>query len=156
MIQSALSPERIFLDLKPEAKGELLREMTRRLAASGQITNPEVVASALIRREAMITTAVKQGFAFPHAFIEHLSELILTVGVVREGTDYQSLDGTPVEFIFLLLGPPQRQDVHLRMLARLSHITSVPGISDALREASTPEAIAEVLVHADKQFSAHA
>lgn len=156
MIQSVLSPQRVYLDLKPQPKGELLREMTSRLAHSGQIAQPDVVSAALIRREAMITTAVKQGFAFPHAFIEHLSDMILTVGVIDEGTDYQSLDGAPVEFVFLLLGPPQRQDVHLRMLARLSHITSVPGIIEALREAKTPESFIEVLTQADRQIASRA
>lgn len=149
-----LSPSRVFVDLAAQPKGGLLREMTRRLAAEGSIADAEAVAKLLIKREEMITTAVKPGCAFPHAFSPEVKSLILAIGAIAGGTDYQSLDGSPVEFIFLVLGPPSHQDVHLRLLARLSRMTSEPGMIEAMREAKSPEELAQVITDADRQAAA--
>lgn len=151
MIHDILSHRRVFLDLAPAPKAELLAEMARRLAELGDLGEPGEVARLLVKREELITTAVKRGFAFPHAFAPQVRELILAIGGARGGTDYQSLDGEPVEFILLLLGPPSHQDVHLRTLARLSRITAEPGMLEAMREAATPEAMVELMAEADRQ-----
>ena len=145
-----LSSRRIILDLQPGPKVEVLRELTARLAELGEIDDGPAVADALIEREEMITTGVKEGFAFPHAFTPHVDSLKLTIGVVRGGTDYQSLDARPVEFILLLLGPPSRQDLHLQVLARLSRIATESGMLEALREAETAEAILERFEESDR------
>ncbi len=155
MLDEILSPRRVFLDLQSAPKGDLLREMTRRLADLGEIDDAGAVADALIKREEMMTTGVKRGFAFPHAFTPHARALALTLGVIRAGTDYQSLDGFPVEFIFLLLGPPTGQDVHLRLLARISRTASEPGMLEALREAQDAESVINILSEADR-FAANA
>ncbi|MBI1784562.1 PTS sugar transporter subunit IIA [Candidatus Sumerlaeota bacterium] len=154
LLADIISPRRIFTDLKAAPKTELLREMTRRLYALGEVDDPEELARILIKREELITTAVKPGFAFPHAFSPQLKELSLTIGVIRGGTDYQSLDGSPVEFVFLLLGPPQRQDIHLRVLARLSRITAEEGMLDALREAADEKAIMYLMMGEDRRMIA--
>lgn len=145
MLSQILSPQRVFLDLSPQPKEELLRALADRLAALGEIADPAALTERLIARERMITTAVKRGFAFPHAFSPQTKHLILTVARVPNGTDYESLDGEPVELIFLLLGPETRQDVHLRVLARLSSIARQPGTLEALRGAGTAEEVVDFL-----------
>ncbi len=152
MLDDLVSTARIMMDLRPMEKSALLREMTQRLADAGEVENPEALAEILIRREAMVSTGVKTGFAFPHAFSPALKDLRLAIGVVREGTDYQSHDGQPVEFIFLVVGPPQGKDTHLRVLARLSRITSEEGMLQALREAPDANAVAALLCEADRRM----
>lgn len=154
MLREILSADRILLDLEPAPKGELLGEMTRRLAEAGAIADAAAVLDLLVKREAMVTTGVKRGFAFPHAFTKHAAELTLTVGVIRKGTDYESLDGEPVEFVFLLLGPPSRQDLHLRVLARLSRVATEAGMLEALRAATAAGEIANLLNESDRLIAA--
>ncbi len=50
------------------------------------------------------------------------------IGISRAGIDFQSLDEEPVSFVFLLLGPPGQQGLHMRLLARLSRILSLDGL----------------------------
>lgn len=150
MIDDILSPRRVFLDLKPEPKPALLRTITRALQAAGEVADAETLAQMLIRREEMITTGVKRGFAFPHAFTREVEDLGLTIGVVRGGTDYQSLDGEPVEVILMLLGPPDHQAHHLRVLARLSRIARKEGMLEALRDSVSPESMIELLSESDR------
>lgn len=153
MLNKILSSAHIFLDLKPEPKTELLRTMTRRLAEAGVIKDAEAMAKRLIDRENLITTGVKEGFAFPHVFSPQVKELSLSVWRVPGGTDYESLDGKPVEFIFLLAGPTAHQEIHLKVLARLSRIARTPGTLDALRATSTPEEIVDFLDQSERHFA---
>lgn len=153
MLNKILSSAHIFLDLKPEPKEDLLRTMTRRLADVGVINDAEAMAQRLIDRERLITTGVKEGFAFPHVFSPQVNELTLSVWRVDGGTDYESLDGKPVEFIFLLAGPTAHQEIHLKVLARLSRIARTPGTLDALRGTKTPDEILEFLEQSERHFA---
>ena len=150
MLTDILSPERVFMDLRPVPKEQLLGEMVQRLEDLGHLADTPAVTALLAERERMISTGVKHGFAFPHAFSRQVPTLNLTIGVIEGGTDYESLDGEPVEFILLLLGPPDHQDDHLRVLARLSSIASRPGMIEALREPKTPEALYDLFTESDR------
>lgn len=153
MLKEIISPQRIFFDLDPEPKADLLETLAQRLADLGEVQEPDLLAQNLIRRESMITTGVKEGFAFPHVFSPQVSNLSLTVARIQEGTDFESLDGKPVEFIFLLIGPESRQDVHLRLLARLSRVARAPGMLESFRQASSAQEIMELLTNSDYQLA---
>jgi mannitol/fructose-specific phosphotransferase system IIA component (Ntr-type) len=144
------------MDLKPAPKNVLLSQIADRLGALGEIEDPDRLARRLIERERMMTTGVKEGFAFPHAFTPQIDTLKLTVVLIREGTDYESLDGKPVEIIFLLLGPLSHQDRHLRVLARLSRIATGSGFLDTLRQATSADEVVTLLTESDKFIAAGA
>lgn len=153
MLKDLLSPRRVFEDLRPAPKAELLAEMARRLHALGELgDDPATIAEMLARREEIVSTGVREGIAFPHAFTPGLGELRLTIGVVREGTDWRSLDAKPVEFVLLILGPPSPR--HLRVLARLSRIVSAEGMLERMRQAPDAGALIELLLEADAAVAA--
>src|SRR5690242_19358080 len=105
-IDDILEPSRVLMGLSGRNKLDVLRAMTDRLAESGFVNDSGEIHRLLKEREALMTTGVKHGFAFPHAFSPQFDRSFLTLGVVPGGVDYESLDHHPVEFIFLLLGPP--------------------------------------------------
>lgn len=152
MLKKLINPDRILVGVQPAPKADLLRMLAGKLKDWHEIEDADRLTGLLVKREQMISTGVKTGFAFPHAFSPQVEKLSLTVAAIPEGTDYESLDGKPVEFVFLLIGPEQRQDVHLRVLARLSHLTAVPGILDELRKADSPSKLAEVILATDHDF----
>ncbi len=154
MLDAIISPRRVFLGLEARPKPELLADLVGRLAELGEVRDPDRLTRLLVKREELITTGVKNGFAFPHAFSPQIDTLILTIGVIPGGTDYQSLDGNPTEFILLLLGPPSHQDVHLRVLARLSRIATGQGTLEELRSSVLPEAVAALFTESDKRLAA--
>lgn len=149
-ISDILARECLFADLQPGDKSTVLRTMTDRLAALGRISDSAAIHRLLMDREELMTTGVRTGFCFPHAFSLQVEESFLTLGVVREGMDFQSLDGQPVQFIFLLLGPPDNQAVHLRILARVSRLTGHPDMRRLMLEAGSPDALLQ-LIHDSEQ-----
>jgi mannitol/fructose-specific phosphotransferase system IIA component (Ntr-type) len=140
------------MDLPAAGKSETLKAMTDRLEAIGRLADSAQMHRLLMDREELMTTGVRRGFAFPHAFDPRVQESFLTLGVVPEGLDYASLDGHPVQFIFLLLGPPGNQSVHLRILARVSRLTSQPDVFHLLSEATDPQALVEVVSDVEQQL----
>lgn len=65
----------------------------------------EKILRSLFLREQMGTTAIGQGIALPHCFSPEVLEPILAFGVSPRGVPFQSLDGKPVHFIFVLILP---------------------------------------------------
>ena len=154
-IGEILESQHLMLDLSGASKAEVLRRMTECLAAVGSIADCDEIYRRLMERESLMTTGVKRGFAFPHAFSEQIAESFVALGRVRGGVDYESLDGNPVEFIFLLLGPPSHQSVHLRILARISRLMGQPDILEKLHGAETPADVMELLGETERNMTLH-
>lgn len=155
-IEEILESSRVLMGLSGRSKADALREMTDRLASQGALDDSAEIHRLLMEREALMTTGVKRGFAFPHAFSPQFDKSFLTLGVVAPGgVDYESLDHQPVEFIFLLLGPPNHQTVHLRILARVSRLMGQPNMLETLRQAATAEEVIEVLDETERRLTAY-
>jgi mannitol/fructose-specific phosphotransferase system IIA component (Ntr-type) len=154
-IEDILEPSRVLMGLSGRNKAEVLRAMTDRLAEAGFVSDSAEIHRLLMEREALMTTGVKRGFAFPHAFSSQFDKSFLTLGVVPGGVDYESLDHNPVEFIFLLLGPPDHQTVHLRILARVSRLMGQPDMLAMLRAAGSVEDVIEVLDDTERRLTAY-
>lgn len=150
MLEDHLTPSRVFRDLPAAPPGEFIRTLTGKLAEAGELTDPDFAARLIGEREAITSTAVKPGFAYPHAFMAGFPKLMLTVAHAPGGTEWRSLDGQPTEFFFLVLGPSSSR--HLRLLARISHITREPGMLDALREAGSADELMKILLEADRRI----
>jgi PTS system fructose-specific IIC component len=154
LIEEMLQPSRILMDLPNQGKSEALRAMADRLESQSIIQDAAEVHHLLMDREGLMTTGVKRGFAFPHAFSKQFESSFLTLGCVPGGVAYDSLDGHPVEFIFMLLGPPTHQTIHLRTLARISRLTAQPEMLDLLRSATTSENVLELLIDSERRLKA--
>ena len=154
-IEDILEPSRVLMHLSGENKSEVLRGMADRLTAAGFVKDGGEIHHLLMDREALMTTGVKRGFAFPHAFSPQFEKSFLTLGMIAGGVDYDSLDHNPVEFIFLLLGPPDHQTVHLRILARVSRLMGQPDMLDLLRAARSVEEVIEVLGDTERRLTAY-
>lgn len=154
-IEDILQPSRILLDLAAARKAEGLRLLVDRLAALKKVRDAAQVHRLLLEREKLMTTGVKRGFAFPHAFSDQFGESFLTIGVFPAGLEFEALDRQPVQFVFLLLGPPHHQTVHLRILARVSRLTGQPEMYEALREARSAADIMDLMSETERRLTAY-
>lgn len=78
------------------------------------------ITQAILRREELGSTGIGRGYAFPHTKHEAVDKVVGIMGHVPAGIDFNSLDGKPVNRIFLLVSPHDCPDQHLRALERLS------------------------------------
>ena len=63
----------------------------------------------LIKREEESTTAVGEGIAIPHYKGSAVTKPGLAAMVIKNGTDFDSIDGEPVKLIFAIAAPDTKR-----------------------------------------------
>ena len=145
----------IRADLKAEDKTSVVEELVGALAEAGAVKAEEQagIVSAVMKREELGSTGIGRGVAVPHTKHASVSRLIGTVGISRDGVDFQSLDGEKVQILFLLVSPPDRPGDHLRALENISRQLRDDTFCRFLKQAKTVEEIKQLLDEADSNQS---
>ena len=146
-----LRPELVVLDLQARSGAEAVRMLVHRMAEHGAVADPAGVAQALLAREAVHTTAMGNGVAIPHATVAGLDRPVLMVAVARGGVPFGPAGTEPVRLFFVLLSPPDRTGLHIKLLARIARLVRHPGLVDRLERAATPDAMLRELERIDAQ-----
>lgn len=119
-ITDLLARECIELNGKPAAKNDTIISMAELMARSGKVSDIDAYAKGLLKREEESTTAVGEGIAIPHYKGSAVNAPGLAAMVVKDGTDFDSIDGEPVKLIFAIAAPNSKENVHLDVLSKLS------------------------------------
>jgi PTS system nitrogen regulatory IIA component len=119
-IADLIAPDRIALDLRVRHKGQLLRELARRVAPFADGIPVEMIEAALQSRETLGSTGLGRGFALPHARLEGLSRLVGLFARLARPIEYDSIDGKAVDLVFLLLMPAGADNNSVAALAAVS------------------------------------
>src|SRR5215204_6715696 len=144
MITDLVAPEAILPALKVNSKKQALQELAARAASlTGQ--NERSVFEVLLQREKLGTTAVGYGVAIPHGKLPKLEKLFGLFARLERPIDFESMDGQPVDLVFLLLAPEGAGADHLKALASVARLLRDPEIAHKLRESSDSEALYAVL-----------
>ena len=144
--------EAIVPELTATTKEGVIREMVESLRAAGNFKSgdPEEVVKAILKRELLGSTGIGRGVAIPHTKHPTVDRLVGTVALSKSGVGFESLDGEPVHVFVMLVSPQDRPGDHLRALENVSRTLRDDGFVRALRQATTKEAIWELLQDADQ------
>ncbi len=71
--------------------------------------------------------------------------------VIKDGVDFDSLDGEPVKLLFLIAAPNTKDNVHLDVLSKLSVLMMDEEFSDALCNAGSVDEFLEIIDKADDE-----
>ena len=128
-----------------------IREMVQSLVEAGKVDAKEFesIVKAILKREELGSTGIGRGVAVPHTKHPSVDRLIGTVAVSAAGVDFASLDGETVTLFFLLISPPDRPGDHLRALENISRQLRDDTFCRFLKQAKTPDDIAQLLDEAD-------
>ena len=140
-IVDLLKKESIDLNGTVSDKKETIEKMVSLMAAGGNITDVERYKEGVFLREEEGTTGIGEGIAIPHAKTDAVAKPGLAAMVVKDGVDYDSLDGEPVHLIFLIAAPNTEDNVHLEVLSRLSMLLMDDGFRANLQSAGSVEEI---------------
>ena len=146
-----VSTEAIQSEMASVDKESAIRELVGNLVTAGQINadDAEGIVTAIMKREDLGSTGIGRGIAVPHTKHHCVDKLVGTVGVSREGVEFQSLDGEPVQLFFLLVSPPDRPGDHLRALENISRQLRDDMFCKFLKQSKTREDIQTLLEEAD-------
>jgi len=115
------------------------------IAARNYGLDADVVLDALLEREAAGSTGVGQGVAVPHARLPGLDRVRGVFLRLEQPAGFESVDDQPVDLVFALFAPDDRNTEHLRALARVSRLLRQGDLRQQLRQARTAEAMHALL-----------
>lgn len=150
-ITDLLDPRSISLDAAPTSKSETLDKAVELMAASGKLSDVEAFRKQVYAREEESTTGIGEGIAIPHGKCDAVKKPGLAAMVIKNGVDFDSLDGEPVTLLFLIAAPNTKDNVHLDVLSKLSVLMMDEHFSDSLRNASSVEDFLSIIDKADAE-----
>src|ERR1700750_383983 len=143
-ITDLVAPEAILPALKVNSKKQALQELAARAASlTGQ--NERAVFEVLLQREKLGTTAVGYGVALPHVNLPRRKSLCGLCARLECPIDFETMDGQPVDLVFLLLAPEGAGADHLKALARIARLLRDQDVAKKLRASRDAQAIYSVL-----------
>ncbi len=140
------STNRTLLDLNVSSSEEAIEAMVGVLADTGHLLQRELYYEAVLKRERTSTTGIGNGVALPHAWhpINDLFRVPLIVSArLSDPVDFDSIDGKPVDLIFLLCAPRSR--AHLKLISSMSILPNSPRILGELRAVRKAGDFVEIL-----------
>ena len=150
-ITELLDKRSVSLSGAPKNKSEALDQVVELMAKSGKINDKEAYRKQVYAREEESTTGIGEGIAIPHGKCDAVSKPGLAAMVVKDGVDFDSLDGEPVTLIFLIAAPNTEDNVHLDVLSKLSVLMMDEEFSDSLRNAGSVEEFLAIIDKADEE-----
>jgi mannitol/fructose-specific phosphotransferase system IIA component (Ntr-type) len=148
-IERFSTPELMIVSLKETTKEDVLLEMCNNLYEQGFIQSCDDLHAAALRREAIISTAVENGIAFPHVRGVEGGGLVLSVGISKKGVDFGGKTKTKIFFYMVI--PTAASAFYLKLLAGLTQSFAKKEARDQLLAAKTQEELWKVLVKATKK-----
>lgn len=152
-ITDLLDKRSISLNAAPRSKNEALDQIVALMTKSGKINDQEAYRKQVYAREEESTTGIGEGIAIPHGKCDAVNKPGLAAMVIKNGVDFDSLDGDPVTLMFLIAAPNTEDNVHLDVLSKLSVLLMDEEFSEALRNAKSVDEFMEIVDKADDEKS---
>ena len=149
-IRDLLAAESINLNGTPAGKTEALNQCIDLMAKSGKIADVEKCRKGVFAREEEGTTGIGMGIAIPHCKSDAVTKAGLAAMVVKDGVEFESLDGTPAKIIFLIVAPNTEDNVHLQVLSKLSVMLMDEQFTNSLINAGSVDEFLNIIDSAEK------
>ncbi len=150
-ITDLLDARSILLDASPKSKSEALDQIVDLMVKSEKINDKEAYRKQVYAREEESTTGIGEGIAIPHGKCDAVTKPGLAAMIVKDGVDFDSLDGEPVTLMFLIAAPNTEDNIHLDVLSKLSVLLMNEEFTESLRNAKTVEEFMNIINDADEK-----
>lgn len=134
-------------ELGADDRDSAIVELLEALERSGRVRpeHREDIILALLKREAVASTALGHGVAIPHVKTRCVSEFCGAVGIAREGLDFTAPDGQLVTVMFLFLSPEHAISGHLQLMAHIAGLARNTRYLSLLRTARNEKEVRGLL-----------
>lgn len=145
-----LDDRSILLDGRVADKKAALDQMVELMDASGKLRDKETYRQGVYAREQEGSTGIGEGIAIPHCKSDAVIKPGLAAMVVKDGVEFESLDGQPAHLFFLIAAPNTEDNVHLDVLSRLSVLLMDEDFTNKLRQAASVSEFKQIIGKAEK------
>lgn len=150
-ITDLLKKECIDLHAAPADKKEAINLAVSLMEKRGNIKDTEIYRKQVFAREEEGTTGIGEGIAIPHGKSGAVTAPGLSAMVIPSGVDFDSLDGEPVNLLFLIAAPDTKDNVHLDVLSKLSVFLMNEKFTADLKNAKSVEEFMGIIDGAEEE-----
>ena len=151
-ISDILTPDVIEVGLDVKDKDDSLHKIISLAAKSDRILDINKVTETILEREKLVSTGVGKGFAIPHSKTDAISDIVAAFVITKKPIDFDSIDGEPVRFIFLLVGKETLLNTHIKLLSRISRLMNKDEFRTKLLEAKTKDEVLRIFKDEEKNY----
>ena len=146
-----LSPETIKVPLEGTSKVEVLRELVELTCQGEEEQFRDAVLKTVMERERLMSSGIGQGIALPHGFWTSETPFAGSLGIAAQPIGFDSIDGQPVEIVFLLVCDEEHTNTKLKALARISRLLHREDFRTGLVTSTSAERAMQVIVDEEEQ-----
>ena len=128
----------VLPSVKAQGKKQLLADLSQAIAKFVAVDH-RIIFETLLTREKLGSTGIGQGIAIPHGKLASINRVYGLFARLSTPIAYDSLDGQPVDLVFVLLAPDHAGADHLKALARISRLLRENDTIAKLRGTDTAE-----------------
>ncbi|HEU5139345.1 MAG TPA: fructose PTS transporter subunit IIA [Bacillales bacterium] len=140
-----IEKQHIFFQLEASTQKEAIQSLVEKAAENGKVSDVETTVQAVLTREEEGTTGFGKGIAIPHGKSDGVAEPVLMFAKTAENLEWNSMDGEPVQMVFLILVPEESHSEHLQLLAKLARKLMHDDFVATLRETGDAEQLQDFL-----------
>ncbi|HMP73479.1 MAG TPA: PTS sugar transporter subunit IIA [Kiritimatiellia bacterium] len=140
------SPQLMMPRLKVTTRDELIQAMATHMQQTGFVDSSDKLVEECLRREAIMSTAVDQGLAFPHVRGVEGGGVTLALATLAKGVKFTEGNRNLTRLVFFIVIPTAASAFYLRLLSGLTKTFRDPDIRDLMLEAKEPEDLWKLLV----------
>ena len=120
-IINIIKDETVFLGLETTSREDCLETMIAGMERAGFVSDKKLYMTTVQERETKGSTGIGFGVAIPHGKSSGIAAPGLAFARLANPIDWNSLDGKPVQMVFLIGVPEQMAgDAHIKILVALS------------------------------------
>lgn len=142
-----IEAQNVLVDYTVANKADLLRSLAS-VASERTGLDVNVILASLTNRERLGSTGIGNGIAIPHANVPDLMAPFTLLVRLRKPVDFDAIDDTPVDLVFLALSPAHAGSSHLNLLACIARSARSEAWLTAVRRASSSAALHRLLASA--------
>lgn len=151
-ISDILNPDVIEVNLDVKDKDDSLKKIIALAANSKKILDLNKVSETIMEREKLVSTGVGKGFAIPHGKTDAISDIVASFVITKTPIDFDSIDGEPVRFIFLLVGKETLLNTHIKLLSRISRLMNKDEFRAKLLGAKSKEEVLKIFKDEEQNY----
>ena len=128
----------------------VIGELSKTLSEGGFVEDPATLTELALRREAIVSTAVEHGLAFPHVRDVEGGGLTFAVGMKEKGIKFGAHEDHLSKFFFFIVIPTPATAFYLRLLAGLVRTFELTDARKELLDCDKPDEMWKTLVKLTK------
>ncbi|MBD3390439.1 MAG: hypothetical protein GF418_00350 [Chitinivibrionales bacterium] len=145
---SILDRNACVLNIPERDKQGALKRIAGIAAGTGALEgfDAQLIYDKLIERENQGSTGIGNGIAIPHTRLPGMKRFLLFIVTSERGVDFSAIDRKRVRMFFVLLGPEEQVNEHLKILAAISHVLTSSNVKREIQGAITSTALYEAFL----------